>query len=137
MTVESQLVANKLDVARRYRSYAPELTWQFQGDDQWVFGHVVRGLVRRPLMGDIYFDEERDDPRGGWIWIAYTEPIQRGLAYNLEFAAWKVEHAWGLVEEDKEEPEPIPPCPVCGNGTVTEAPEEARQSWDCSCGHKW
>lgn len=70
-------------------------TWQFQGDDTWVFGELVRGLVR-PVEADIYFDEESDSRKGGWIWIVYCNRPKRGRAITLETAALLAEAAMGI-----------------------------------------
>jgi hypothetical protein len=46
------------------------LTWQCSGNDEWAFGLLVRGIVRHPY-GEVYFDDERADENGGWVWFVY------------------------------------------------------------------
>jgi hypothetical protein len=59
--------------------------WQFIGDDQWIFGEKIRGLVRRRIA-EVYFDEDLDDPRGGWVWMTWSTEAKRGNSYTLEEA---------------------------------------------------
>ena len=56
------------------------MEWQFQGDDQWVFGKKIRGVVRYPIA-EIYFDEEQTGRNGGWIWFTKD-------ARDIQWSAW-------------------------------------------------
>ena len=64
--------------------------WQLIGPDEWDFGPLIRGMVRGP-QGCIYFDEDIDSERGGWVWLIPGGP--RGLAPNRQEAARLVEVA--------------------------------------------
>lgn len=68
------------------------MDWQHLGDDSWVFGVKIRGLVRH-YRGKVYFDEDCDNPQGGWHWMAGS---RRGLALSLPIAVAKVEQALGV-----------------------------------------
>jgi hypothetical protein len=70
--------------------------WQLQGQDEWVFGIPVRGLIRTKIA-EIYFDEEQ----GGWIWFvrgapAYDSITERGKAPTLSMAVELAEKALGV-----------------------------------------
>lgn len=76
--------------------------WQMiSGDDEWVFGIKIRGIVRE-LFAEIYFDPDRDDPEGGWRWMTYAPiPIEEespnGLAITYQGAIKKCEKALGII----------------------------------------
>lgn len=76
------------------------MEWQFHGDDEWVFGRKVRGMVRWP-RAEIYFNEELDSCKGGWIWMAWVGPkrnYRRGVEGKLEFAVEAAERALGIIK---------------------------------------
>lgn len=66
------------------------LTWQFIGDSEWIFGKMVRGIVR-DTVAEVYHDEEQ----GGWVW--FTTQIKgkstRGVAGSLHLAINDAERA--------------------------------------------
>lgn len=71
--------------------------WQMVGEDDWVFGVRVRGLVRSTLAY-FYFNEDINDERGGWVWCAPgTPPLTgqppRGVAGCRAHAARACEEA--------------------------------------------
>ena len=71
--------------------------WQLIDENQWVFGHKVRGLVRERLA-EVYYDEQKDP---SWIWMcqgARTEEGQmtRGRANSLVFAVESAEEVLGI-----------------------------------------
>lgn len=61
--------------------------WQYIGDDQWIYGTKVRGLVRQRIA-EVYFDEDCDSPLGGWQWMAGQ---RRGNAHSLAAAIQSAE----------------------------------------------
>lgn len=71
--------------------------WQYHGDDQWVFGLKVRGFVR-DVIGEIYFDEDRDDLRGGWVWMTHGLLSNRGVAPTIYDAVRQVEESLGVQQ---------------------------------------
>ncbi len=66
------------------------LEWQFIGDNGWVFGPKVRGIVR-PRLGKLYYDDYRGTGYG-WIWS--TNSVD-GNATSLLDAVQEVETALG------------------------------------------
>ena len=68
--------------------------WQRTSGDNWNFGPMWRGLVRGPYA-QVYFDEECDSEKGGWIWLTLgsSHKQQRGNALDLQMAAACVELA--------------------------------------------
>jgi len=66
-------------------------TWQYIGDDVWIFGQSIRGFVRH-RRGEVYFSEGR-----GWIWMTRTNNVQRGIQDNLEMAIHCAEKALGVT----------------------------------------
>lgn len=78
--------------------------WQLTGDDEWVFGEKVRGMVRQ-AVAEIYFDEDLDGSPGGWIW--FTREHGRGRAVSRPQAVYAVEAALGLGQ-----PSPPPGVPI-------------------------
>lgn len=67
------------------------MEWQFRGDDEWVFGEKVRGIVRYP-RAEVYFDEER-----GWVWFVLGETENRGISGKLEWAIDECEKVMGIT----------------------------------------
>lgn len=69
--------------------------WEHRGNDEWIFGVKVRGLVREPL-GGFYCD--LDLHGSPWVWVTHVAQIgfKRGSSDNLEMAANDVEKALGL-----------------------------------------
>jgi hypothetical protein len=74
---------------------ASNYTWQHHGNNDWVFGLCVRGMVRMP-KAEVYFDD--DAKRGGWVWFITGPNMneQRGIANSLEAAVDKCEELLGL-----------------------------------------
>lgn len=68
--------------------------WQQQSPTEWVFGPVRRGIVRVNLA-EIYFDEDKDDSRGGWIWFIHGLE-KRGVSASLLDAVAAAETALGI-----------------------------------------
>ena len=62
--------------------------WQLTGEDQWIFGVMVRGVVRKPVA-EIYYDEHQYDPVGDWVWFLHGGP--RGRAPSFQRALIAVE----------------------------------------------
>lgn len=75
-----------------------ELVWQNHCEDEWRFGRMVRGVVRRPYYAEVYYDEGN-----GWVWFtrsdgAWVDP--RGSEDSFEDAideAEKVLMEWKLI----------------------------------------
>ena len=62
------------------------MIWQQHFEDEWVFGEMIRGMVRRPYFAEVYFDEDRDP---GWVWYTtLSEGVSgpRGQANTLDDA---------------------------------------------------
>ena len=81
-----------------------EPEWQMMsGNNEWVFGVKIRGIVRKPLA-EVYFNEDikqDGDPEYGWVWFAWTgrkdgQP-ERGVACSLPAAVLFCENALGVV----------------------------------------
>ena len=79
--------------------------WQMVGQDEWVFGEKIRGVVRSQLA-ELYYNEDSDHPAGGWIWLllgkAYKQAKTngkptRGVSGSLSAAVWDAEEAMGIV----------------------------------------
>jgi len=66
-----------------------EYEWQMYGQDEWMFGIKIRGIVRNPLA-EIYFDDEKNY---GWIWLLLDGTEKRGVEPNLQFAIKAAEEA--------------------------------------------
>lgn len=67
--------------------------WQLIGDNEWIFGEKIRGLIR-VILAEVYYDEDRDDPHGWWIWMAYKdEQTVRGVEGCLTSAVEAAEMA--------------------------------------------
>jgi hypothetical protein len=67
-----------------------EMEWQFTGDDQWIFGPKVRGLVR--MVAELYFDEAYEGRGGGWRWMTHVGNKVCGRAGSFREAVSEVEH---------------------------------------------
>jgi hypothetical protein len=74
------------------------LTWQHVGDDSWLFGRMVRGLVRDPVA-EAYYDEDH-----GWVWFLHGCQT-RGLSSSLQQAIKSVEEilVTGARKEQRDE----------------------------------
>lgn len=64
--------------------------WQHLGDNDWVFGKKVRGIVRES-MAEVYFnDEGHQDKYFGWVWFirpnAGGTTVDRGVSHSLRSA---------------------------------------------------
>ena len=74
-------------------------TWMMVGEDDWVFGVPVRGMVR-DVLAAIYYDEDRDNKGGGWIWLTMSSRAcptnARGVAVSRIEAARQAERALGI-----------------------------------------
>jgi hypothetical protein len=66
------------------------LEWQFIGEDCWIFGEKVRGLVRTRLA-EVYYDKGLgDNLQGNWRWLVYPSAVLlrlSGVAPDLAAAA--------------------------------------------------
>lgn len=77
------------------------LTWQCRGNDEWIFGEMVRGIVRKPV-GEIYLDEEQKQP---WVWflrwLEEGKVAARGRSNTFQWAVDEVEksHAARLLKK--------------------------------------
>lgn len=79
--------------------------WQMVGPDEWVFGVKVRGIVRVHLA-NVYYDEESNNPIGGWRWLllgrafdfALEKSSVRGVSASLSDAICDAEQAMGIRE---------------------------------------
>lgn len=72
--------------------------WQFQGNDSWAFGPLVRGVVRGAIA-EVHFDDElKRRPGYGWVWVAFLGKgkTKRGVEGKLEWAVEKAERALGV-----------------------------------------
>lgn len=74
--------------------------WQHTGNNDWIFGMKVRGLVRDP-RAEIYFNDS-DGPTGGWVWMAWPSgrpgrPVVRGVEEQFQDAAIEAERALGIM----------------------------------------
>lgn len=71
----------------------PELVWQLHDLNEWVFGKMVRGVVRRPYFAEIYYDEDKNP---SWAWFT-TMPglhkLPRGFENCLDDAITAAEQA--------------------------------------------
>ncbi len=87
---------------------ADEKEWQYQGDNTWVYGVKVRGIIRKK-DADIYFDEGIEKPgydggpsswtEYGWRWLVYKDGwINRGISINLQAAIEICEKEMGVTE---------------------------------------
>lgn len=73
--------------------------WQLLGQDDWVFGVKVRGIVR-DYEAQIYFDEDDDSREGGWKWLVFGSPTREGAsgrAMNLTYALQLCEERLGVA----------------------------------------
>ena len=68
---------------------ADTLLWQQHAPDQWRFGRMVRGVVRKPYYAEIYYDEDHNP---GWRWFV-TPPCQdaRGACNSFDAALEQAE----------------------------------------------
>ena len=62
----------------------------------------------RVIMAQVYFDEDRHGPEGGWVWLVMHpyrdyEKRHRGIAGSLSAAVWLCEEVLGIVEKTAEE----------------------------------
>ena len=76
--------------------------WQHMGEDEWVFGVKVRGIIRHSYA-DIYFDEDLVGfvgTNGGWVWMVSAEAdgviTVRGTASSFTLAVASCEKALGV-----------------------------------------
>ena len=70
-----------------------DYVWQRTSGDEWIFGPMVRGIVRE-IVAEVYFNEKDDSREGGWIWLTLHGPkMVRGNAPSLQHAAAFVEEA--------------------------------------------
>jgi len=71
------------------------LEWYRTSGDNWVFGPMVRGIIR-DIKAEVYFDEEQlNGKHGGWVWMVRTKPDwTRGFAVSLIFAVEECEEIW-------------------------------------------
>jgi hypothetical protein len=82
-------------------------TWQRTEGDNWRFGVMIRGVIRRSFA-QVYYDEDLMGPDGGWVWLLlphkeddrYLFPA-RGRAISLQDAVWAAEEALGLLKEER------------------------------------
>lgn len=65
------------------------MTWQHQGDNDWVFGPMVRGVVRKPVA-EVYFND------GLWVWFLSADRTERGKELNFAWAVEAAEKALGI-----------------------------------------
>ncbi len=74
--------------------------WQFVGDNEWIFGVKVRGVIRK-LVAEIYYDEDSNDRRGGWVWMTYQDGGMgtRGKSISRTFAIIDAEEALGIKDD--------------------------------------
>lgn len=81
--------------------------WQMVGQDDWVFGEKIRGVVRVTLA-QLYFDEDSLHPTGGWRWLLLHEAYEmaqkngrpvRGTGASLPDAVWDAEIAMGIISD--------------------------------------
>lgn len=77
------------------------------GQDDWVFGEKVRGIVR-VRVAEVYYNENSTDPKGGWIWVLLGKGRvgawdngrpNRGISASLSDAICDAEEAMGIVPE--------------------------------------
>ena len=73
------------------------MEWQFIGEDTWIFGLKVRGIVRQKFA-EVYFNEGYEGREGGWRWRAFNSvPPQSGYEINRSAAIIAAEKALGLL----------------------------------------
>lgn len=86
------------------KTHSPEVVarceWMMTGNDEWVFGIKLRGVVCYPLA-EIYFDEDKEGPEGGWRWIVHPPlPLETqppgGYTTNFEHAIGSCEESLGI-----------------------------------------
>ena len=73
-----------------------DMEWQLIGDDHWVFGLKVRGVIRRRLA-EVYHDPNRQHP---WVWMVRDKELtfaKNGLGYNLSDALERAETLLGVT----------------------------------------
>lgn len=68
-------------------------TWQQQGENEWVFGYLIRGIIW-VSVAEVYFDKDQDGPEGGWVW--FVKGGSRGKSPSLGHAIVDAEHALGI-----------------------------------------
>ena len=49
-----------------------QLVWQMHDLNEWRFGVMVRGVVRRPYYAEIWYDEELNP---SWIWFTRIDGV--------------------------------------------------------------
>jgi len=91
------------------------LVWQLHDENEWRFGKMVRGVVRKPYYAEIYFNDaelasvplgEPDDGKIGWVWFTHIPgryDTPRGLEGTFEIAVSKAEKVLmeaGILEHD-------------------------------------
>lgn len=86
--------------------------WQHLGDDQWVFGVPVRGVVRHRLA-EVYFDEHRNL---SWVWFLHKRDDQdaeaiRGATDKLAWALALAEDAMRVRSATRPPTEPSQDTP--------------------------
>lgn len=83
--------------------------WQYIGDDGWRFGTRIRGFIRE-VRAEVYFDEERCERTGGWIWFLPGTNLQ-GIERNCLAAIIAAEKAMGITSDAPSLPaaENLPP----------------------------
>lgn len=73
--------------------------WQYIGDETWIYGVRVRGIVRKRLA-EVYWTEGLGERDYGWKWLVYSANLSvvRGNADRLEEAIEAAEKALGDIE---------------------------------------
>lgn len=76
-------------------------TWQEQGENEWVFGPLVRGIVRDKI-GEFYYNKSSHDSRGGWTWFVLSRPglaAGRGVCPSIARSIRECEARMGIKED--------------------------------------
>lgn len=72
------------------------MEWQLIGENEWIFGHKIRGIVRKRLAEVYYTDGNADGRSYGWVWflsINGNSHPPRGKESNLRLAIEAAEEA--------------------------------------------
>lgn len=94
VTLRNPVTGEETDISVE-PSINEEPEWQHLGDNDWVFGFKVRGVVRK-RFAEVYYDEDK-----GWVWMAYDaggSMCNRGVADKMCWAIEAAEKALGVQD---------------------------------------